>query len=174
MWVSLWWTILAIWNFCWYCYENLQNCCCLPTTEGPTKFSLLRLLQGCSHRGIAVDWYRVSFSALLKIYWGSSMWLPPELLSPCHSHFLSQSFVSPGSAGDPLQDEGHSGSHPHLIPDLRYMCSGTSPELPWNSGFMRKSSKRNTSANMRFSILLNSWVNFFVTLPPICPKTWVI
>ena len=43
--------------------------------------------------------------------------------------------------------------------------SGAVTEWPWYSRFMRKSSKRDNTPNLRFFVLLNSWDNFFVTLP---------
>ena len=46
-WASLWGAILATWKFCLFCYESLQNCCCLPTAGGPTKNGTLRSSQGC-------------------------------------------------------------------------------------------------------------------------------
>ena len=39
------------------------------------------------------------------------------------------------------------------------------PEWPRISGFMRKSSRRADAPSMRFSVLLNSFDNFFVTFP---------
>ena len=61
MWASSWLVTLAVWKFCWYYCESSQNCCCLPTAEGPTKFGLLQSSQGCSHCGIAVDRLKVFF-----------------------------------------------------------------------------------------------------------------
>ena len=52
--------------------------------------------------------------------------------------------------------------------------SGAVPEWPWISGFMRKSSRRDNAPKMRFSVLLNSWDNFFVSLPSISWETWVM
>ena len=45
-----------------------------------------------------------------------------ELQSPCRGDLLGQRW------GGPLQDEGHSGSHPHSLPGLYWTRSGTSPE----------------------------------------------
>ena len=42
------------------------------------------------------------------------------------------------------------------------------------TGFRRKSSWRDRATKMRFSVLLNSWDNFFVTLPSNFLETWVI
>ena len=130
---SLWWAILAIWKFCWYCYESLQNCCCLPIAEGLTEFDLLRLSRGISHCRFVVDWYTGSFSAFSKMYWGSSMWLPRELLSQCGGHLLGQSFASSGCGRSQHQDEDHSGSRPHSFPGLCQMRSETYPEHFRNS-----------------------------------------
>ena len=52
--------------------------------------------------------------------------------------------------------------------------SGAVPEWPWISRFMRKSSRRDNAPNMRFSVLLNSWDNFFVTFPSNSSETWVM
>ena len=45
------------------------------------------------------------------------------------------------------------------------------PEWPWISGLRRKSSIRESAPKMLLSVLLNSWGNFFVTLPSISPET---
>ena len=52
--------------------------------------------------------------------------------------------------------------------------SGAVPECPWISGLMRKSSSRASAPSMRFSVLLNSCDNFFVTLPSISSETWAM
>ena len=44
----LWLAILANWKFCECGFKNLQNWCCLPNDEWPTKFGSLRLSQGGS------------------------------------------------------------------------------------------------------------------------------
>ena len=92
----------------------------------------------------------------------------------CRGQLLGQSFVSSGSARGLLQDEDHSGSHPHSFPGLCHMRCGTSPEWPCISGFKRESSRRDNAPNTRFSVLLNSWDNFFVTLPSISSENWVM
>ena len=43
-----------------------------------------------------------------------------------------------------------------------------------NSGLMRKSSRRANAPSMRFSVLLNSFDNLFVTIPSISSETWVM
>ena len=48
------------------------------------------------------------------------------------------------------------------------------PEWPWISGFMRNTSRRANAPIMRFSILLNSYDNFLVTLPSISSQIWVM
>ena len=52
--------------------------------------------------------------------------------------------------------------------------SGVFPEWPWSSGLMRKSSNLANAPNIRFSVLLNSWDNFLVTLSSISSETWAI
>ena len=52
--------------------------------------------------------------------------------------------------------------------------SGVVPERPGSSGFIRKSSSRASAPRMRFSVLLNSFDNLFVTLPSISSETWVM
>ena len=51
--------------------------------------------------------------------------------------------------------------------------SGAVPEWPWIRGFMRKSSRRDNAPNMLFSVPLNAWDNFFVTVPSISSDTRV-
>ena len=91
----------------------------------------------------------------------------------CHKCNVGQSSVYSDSESHPLQDEDHSASRPHSFPGLYAVCSGTSPEWPWFSGFKIKSSKRDSAPKMRPSVLLNSWDNFFVTLPSISLQCWV-
>ena len=50
---------------------------------------------------------------------------------------------------------------------------GAVSEWPWTGGCWRKSSERNSAPKM-LSVLVNSWDNFFVTLPSISLETWVI
>ena len=51
-----------------------------------------------------------------------------ELLSPCRSQLLGQSFVWSGCGRCLLQDEDHSGSRPHSFPGFPRLCSGMFPE----------------------------------------------
>ena len=50
------------------------------------------------------------------------------LRAPCRGNLLGQSFVSSDRGRGPLQDEDHSGSHPHSFPGLYLMRSGRAPE----------------------------------------------
>ena len=63
---------------------------------------------------------------------------------------------------------------PCFVPYAFRDISGAVPEWPWPSGFMRKSSKRDSAPRMRFSVLLNSWDNVFVTLRSTSSEIWVI
>ena len=95
-------------------------------------------------------------------------------ITDCGGHLLGQSFASCGCGRCLLQDEDHSGSRPHSFPGSCHMRFGTYLEWPWISWFMRKPSRRAKLPNIRFSVLLNSWDNFFVTLPLISCKTSVM
>ena len=53
-------------------------------------------------------------------------------------------------------------------------ASGAVPVWTWTSGFMRQSPGRDSAPKMQFCILLNSWDNFFLTLPSISSETWVM
>ena len=177
---------MAVWKFCWCYYQSSQNCSYLPTVGGPTKFALLRSSQGCSHCGVAVDWWSGSFSASLRLYWGSSMWLLPELLSPSHvgtdslslhsshhvraaktpalnsCHHVTAIFLAiaclfcnscqhvtaiflarfskktPASGWGSLYES--SSFVPWFVLNAFRDITGVVPDLPWISGFMRKSS----------------------------------
>ena len=59
---------------------------------------------------------------------------------------------------------------PWLLLNMFRDVSGAAPERPWISGFMRKSSRRANAPTMRFSVLLNPWENFLVTLPSVSSK----
>ena len=63
---------------------------------------------------------------------------------------------------------------PWFIPDEFRVGSGVVPEPPGSSGFIRKSSSLASAPKMRFSVLLNSFDNLFVTLPSISSETWVM
>ena len=52
--------------------------------------------------------------------------------------------------------------------------SGTDLEWSRTSGFRRNSSSLEKAPNVRRSVLLNSWENFFVTLPSTSSDTWEI
>ena len=52
--------------------------------------------------------------------------------------------------------------------------SGSNPEWTRTCRSRRNSSSLKTAAEMRLSVLLNSWDNFFVTLPSIVSDTWVV
>ena len=96
----------------------------------------------------------------------------------CHGHLLGQSFVSSDSERCLLQVEDHSGSRSHSFPGLCYMRSGTSPECfrgsPELEGSWENRQDGTARLEMRFSVLLNSWENFFVTLPSISWETWLM
>ena len=51
------------------------------------------------------------------------------------------------------------------------VVSGAVPEWPWIRRSMIKSSRQNNVPKMRFSVLLNSWDDFLVTLPSISSDT---
>ena len=63
---------------------------------------------------------------------------------------------------------------PWVVPYAFRDVSGAVPEWPWIHGFMRKSSRRDSAPKMRFSLLLNSWDNFFVALHSISSEAWVM
>ena len=89
----------------------------------------------------------------------------------CHGHLMGRSFVSSDRGRGPLQDEDPSRSRPQSFPGLYLMHSGRAPEWPCSSGFIGKSSRRADAPSMRFSLLLNSFDNLFVTLPSISSET---
>ena len=63
---------------------------------------------------------------------------------------------------------------PWFVPYAFRDVSRAVPYWPWISGFMRKSSRRDSAPKKRFFVFLNSWDNFFVTLPSISSETWVM
>ena len=73
-WALLLWGIWAVYNFCWCCYWNWNNCCCLPLVDGPTDSGLHQLSQGCSHwETLVSSWSAPSFVFLKKSLgpWGA-------------------------------------------------------------------------------------------------------
>ena len=60
---------------------------------------------------------------------------------------------------------------PWSVPNAFRDVSGAVLEWPWVGGFMRKWSRRANAPNMRFSVILNTCDNFFVTLPSISSST---
>ena len=52
--------------------------------------------------------------------------------------------------------------------------AGTIPEQTRECGFWKNSSSLDKARKMRLPVLLNSWDNFFVTLPSIFSDNWVI
>ena len=93
----------------------------------------------------------------------------------CRGHLLGQSFESSDRGRGPLQDEDHSGSRPHSFPGLYLMRSGRDPEWFWSgpvvADSIRKPSRRANAPRIRFSVLLKSFENLFVTLPTIFSET---
>ena len=63
---------------------------------------------------------------------------------------------------------------PWFVPYALWDVSGALPDWPWNSGFMRKTSRRDNTPDIGFSVLLSSKDNFLVTLPSISLETWVM
>ena len=63
---------------------------------------------------------------------------------------------------------------PWLSPYVFRDVFGTDPEWPWIIGLRRNTSSRDRASKMRFSVLLNSWDNFFVSLSSIFSETCVI
>ena len=51
-------------------------------------------------------------------------------------------------------------------------ASGTGPQWTRDCVFRQKSSSLNRALTLRLSVQLNSWDNFFVTLPSIAHDTW--
>ena len=111
------------------------------------------------------------FDSNSKNHWNRFVQLKMVFVQMIDGTLLGQSFVSSDHGRGPLQDEDHSGSHPHSFPGLYLLRSGRVPECPCSSGFMRKSSRRANAPSMRFSVLLNSFDHFFVTLPSISSET---
>ena len=78
----------------------------------------------------------------------------------CRGHLLGQRFCviwllkRPASGWGLLWES--SSFVPWLILNTFQDVSGPVPEWPWNSGFMRKSSRRANAPSTRFSVLLNS------------------
>ena len=93
----------------------------------------------------------------------------------CRGLLLGQSFVLSDSERCLLKTEDQFGSRPYSFPGLCHMRSGTSPERFRSSPKLVGSweSHQDSAPKMRFSVQLNSWDNFFVTLPSISSKTWV-
>ena len=96
--------------------------------------------------------------------------------SICRRPCLSRNFVKIYSKKPLLQDEDHSGYDPHLIPGFLYLISWMSPEqLPSEPELGSDGTRQVWRApKMQFSVLLNSWDNFFITLPSTSSDTWVI
>ena len=69
---------------------------------------------------------------------------------------------------------GSSSIVPWFVPNAIRDVSGAILEWPWFSGFMRKSSRLANAPSTRISVLLNSFDNFFVTLPSTSSETWVM
>ena len=84
------------------------------------------------------------------------VWLWETLVSGWGSLWESSSFV------------------PWFLPSVFREVSGAVPEWHCIRGFRRNSSSRDRAPKMRLSVLLNSLVNFLVTLPSISSETWVI
>ena len=100
----------------------------------------------------------------------------------CRGLFLSLSFALSGCGKGPLQDEDHFGSRLHSFPGLYSIGSERPPEWlrsgpavagSWERDVLRTFSRRAKAPSMRFSVLLNSFDNLFVTHPSISSETWV-
>ena len=59
---------------------------------------------------------------------------------------------------------------PWLVLNAFWDVTGAVPEWPWIRAFIGKSSRRDNAPNVRFSVLLNSWDNFFWLCSQFFPK----
>ena len=143
----IWYTCVELmWNLCTLQYwaNNLEN----------RNFRHSALMLYKNFRSFFKKWFRFpswpSSGPEFRVVW---LWKMPA--SGQASLWESSSFV------------------PWIAPNVFRDVFGAVPEWPWISGFMRKSSRRDNAPNMRFSVLLNSCDNFFLTLPSISSETWV-
>ena len=78
---SLSWATLVIWKFCWYCYGNSQNCCCLPAAEGPKKLVCFDRRKGV----LTAKLWLTGRADLFLLSWGCTGGAVSDLLvKSCH------------------------------------------------------------------------------------------
>ena len=100
----------------------------------------------------------------------TSSWTPVTMswLSSEPEFRVVRLWKTPASAWESLWES--STFVPWFVPYAFRDASGGVPEWLSFNGFMKKSSRRDNAPNMRFSVLLNSWDNFFVTFPSFLQK----
>ena len=165
-WASLSWVTLAVWKFCYFCYGKLQNCCCLPTTEGPTKFVCFKRRRGIL---ILTAELRLTGKSIVSLFsWRHTRGAVSDFfVNSCHYvAAIANLFCS--SCHHVVAIFWAKILRRLVVKDSRFRIRITLgvPEWPWIVGFMKKSSRRANAPSMWFSVLLN----FFKWLLPQSPQ----